>query len=540
MMWVRLTGDMHHNAHNTEGLNKGFITVELLMAFVVGTLFLSAAIMLTLGTAGSSRQYSLDGNESLSLDVSADREVGSILMNMYEESSSFVKLLSLPSELREIRNEVAYTLTPNFISPCSVRILLRADWEAVHGRSRYMNRHGIHTSPAIAHALGNNGCDPLPPSTWRAPTRSTSETGAGEIVGSPTAFASVRFEGKSYLVVVTVNSIQSNDLWVVDVTEPSSPTLISSLETGDATHVTGLLDVALVSHNDGVFAYALQNSGTNQLVVVNLDTPTTPTLVHTRSFESYGVNPLGSNPEGRVITYYNNRLYVGLRTTIGPEFLVFDIEDDPENPRFVGALQNSFDHSIYDIATNGEYAFLAIKPGNPPSGLPTRELMVIDVRGTPRDTGGGFNATTTANDTEGAMSLYLIGNRLYMGRERVSNTLERDLYVFNIASSTKPTYVKSRRLGLPTTSVQGTPRILDIVVQDTIAFLVTTDPTRSFQVYDVSRDDSTIIPILDNCATHVTIPRLTELFYFDNTVFTLFGLTAQVGSVYNNIPSCSP
>jgi hypothetical protein len=126
-----------------------------------------------------------------------------------------------------------------------------------------------------------------------------------------------------------------------------------------------------------------------------------------------------------------------------------------------------------------------------------------------------------------------------MGRERVSNALERDFYVFNISSSTKPTYVKSRRLGLPTTSLQGTPRVLDLVVQGNLAFLATTDTTKSFQVYDVTENEDVIVPVFDNCRESISIPRLTELFYHNNTVYTLFGLTAQVGSVSDETSSCS-
>jgi hypothetical protein len=326
----------------------------------------------------------------------------------------------------------------------------------------------------------------------------------------------------------------------VNIEDPHSPNIISSLETGDGTHTTGLLDITAVSREEGTFVYALQNSGTNQLIIIDVTDPASPLLVRTQSFEAYGVSPSGSNPEGRVIVHYDNRLYVGLRTTIGPELLVFDIEADPRNPSFVGALPHSFDHSIYDIALSSDgFAFLAIKPGNPPSGIPTRELMVIDVRSTPRDTGGGWNATNTTNDTEGAMTLYFIGNRLYMGRERVSNALERDFYVLNVSSSTKPTYLKSRRLGLPTTSLQGTPRILDIVVQGNLAFLATTDPTKSFQVYDVTENEDSIIPVVGNCRDSVSIPRLIKLFYRDNTVHTLFGLTAQVGSLFDTAPLCS-
>jgi len=513
------------------------MTIELLLAYALGTVFFFAALMLTFGTGSISTHTSLESGTHITIDVTYDRDVLTHISSLSSVYASFARLSSFEKPFEEVRGGITYTLRPHFVSPCTAVLTSEARWLSSPWRERHHGEQRLVGSPSIAHALGYGGCDPLPPSSWRQPER-TGGTNSGDILGIPTAFTYAYIESRHYMLVTTTGSVQSNDMWIIDVEDVSHPTVIASLETGDETHTGGLLDVTLVEHHTGNFAYALQDSSTNQLVVVDVSDPRTPVLVHTRSFEMYGVHPSGSNPEGRVITHYGNRLYVGLRTTIGPEFLVFDVEDNPRNPQFVGALPSSFDHSIYDIATNGAYAFLAIKPGNPPSGLPTRELIIIDVRGTPRDTGGGFNATNTTNDTEGAMSLYLIGNTLYMGRERVSNLLERDFYVLNVGSSTKPQYVKSRRLGIPTTSLHGTPRVLDVVVQGNRAFVGTTDPTRSLQIYDVSTDDTTLVPVFGGCVTTLAIPRLTKLAYRNNILYTLFGLIAEVGTVTDNTTQC--
>lgn len=516
---------------------RGFITIELLIAFMVGTLFLGAALMVTYGSGGVSEQHVLDTGPASVLDTTLDRYALSTSSNMLDalllgESDAW-KAQLIP------KNEELYTFTPHreYYSPCSAAFFVDTSWQ-IGERTRAMSLTGVRAHMSRANKMGRGKCDPLPPSSWRNPTDANWKTSDSAILGIQTAFDYAIISGKPYLFVTTSYPSQINDLWVVDVSDPKTPSVVSSVETGDAVHVKGLLDIVVVAHEDEAYAYVLQNSVIDQLQVIDVSDPLSiPPPILTLSLSDYGVNPSGSNPEGRVIAYYDERLFIGLRTTIGPEFLIFDITD-PRMPLFDGAVPASFDHSIYDIAVLDDYAYLAIKPGSPPSGLPTRELMVIDVRTNPRDTGGGFNATSTTNDTEGGTSLFIQGNRLYLGRERVSNAAERDFYVFDISSSTQPVYIASKRLGISTVSTMGTPRVTDIVVQGPLTFLTTTDQTRSLLLYDTSDEEVDVLPVEGACRESLPLTRPTKLAYHNDSLFILHGLTPSVTTIHNDESVC--
>jgi hypothetical protein len=345
---------------------------------------------------------------------------------------------------------------------------------------------------------------------------------------------------KLYIFMTTSNATQTDDFWVLDVSDKMHPHVVASLETGGGTHVRGLLASAVQKTFNEAYVYVLENNAIDQLKTIDVHDPLSPTITDTVSLATYGVSPVGSNPEGRVITYHDGRLYIGLRTTIGPEFLVFDVRTNPAHPTFIGALPNTFDHSIYDIVVQDGFAYLAIKPGSPPSGLSTRELIILDVHGAvPRDTGSGFNATSSTNDTEGASTLAVLGNTLYMGRERVSNVAEKDFYAFDIGSSTRPTVLTSKRLGLSTGGSLGTPRIVDIAIQGNLGFFGTTDSTRGFQVYDLFAQENDIVPVHSLCAHYLTFARIADIIYDNDYVYIAHGIEPTV-SIIQDAPSLCP
>jgi ribosomal protein L31 len=151
------------------------------------------------------------------------------------------------------------------------------------------------------------------------------------------AYATI--DGTPYIFVTTSSTTQAHDLWVIDVHDAEHPEVIASYEIGDGTYTKGLLDLTVATKNTGTYAYMLQNSTTSQLVTLDVSDPLHAIIPpYTISFDTFGVSPDGSNPEGRVITYYDDKLYIGLRTTIGPELLIFETATDPARPRFVKHL----------------------------------------------------------------------------------------------------------------------------------------------------------------------------------------------------------
>jgi hypothetical protein len=165
--------------------------------------------------------------------------------------------------------------------------------------------------------------------------------------------------------------------------------------------------------------------------------------------------------------------------------------------------------------------------------------MIIDISNpTPTDTERGYNASSTANDTEAATTLYLIGNKLYLGRARVSNALERDFYVFDIANPILPTLVKSKRLGIASGGSMGTPRIIDIVVHGRLGFFATTDSTKQFQVFDVTTSPTDILPVHAGCNNYTLMPKLTEIVYKDDLIYGATGNQAALSILHDRPGIC--
>ncbi len=526
-------------------LQRGFSTLEIVLAFSVGILFLSAALMIAFSDPTLTKRYSLDSGQAVGLDTILDNNGLATSTNRIGNIAA--SFLSNWTNTVAANTDGFYTNTPDVtdVSQCMKQFTNVTSWEALNARSRTITFGTALSNIDIARALGRGECDPTPPSPneWDNPTNPNWETGPSEIDGTQTGLDVATIDGDPYAFLITSHTSQKDDLWSIDVSDVENPTLVSSLETGGVGFTQGLVDIDVVTTDTGTYAYVIQNSATNQLQTIDLSNPdalTPADIRSTISLATYGVVG-GSDPIPKVIKHYNGRLYIGLHNTTGPELLIFSIASNPASPTYVGSITSSFNHSINDIVVNGNYAYLAIKPGTGGGAQATRELMIIDVSAsTPVDTGFGYNANTTSNDTEGATSLYLIGSKLYMGRERVSNASERDFYVFNIQNPTSPTVIKSKRLGISTGGSMGTPRVIDMVIHGKVGFFATTDSTRPFQIFDVVSDANDITPINSSCDNYINLPKLTEIVYKDGLIYGANGNQAALNILKDEESMCTP
>ncbi len=526
----------------SSSIQAGFSTIELLIAFSVGIIFLTSAMLVAFSAVGTGQKVSLDNGQEVTLDVLLDSEA--LTISTYR--SQYI-VEHFAKNWRGLLQTVhtfffTYNTLVTDISPCMKQVQSKTTWTRAQERIRTIEFGTGIANAHIAKALGKGECDAnaLPEDAWRNPQNANWKTPVSGMNGTQSGLDLAVIDGNTYAFVTTMSTTQTDDLWVVDVSDTTKPEVIASLETGYVGNITGLIDIDVVTTPQGAFAYIIQNSVTNQLQVINVTDPHTlksTDIENVISLEAYGVSPSGSNPVPKVLTYYDGRLYIGLFTTIGPEFLVFDVRNDPAHPVFLGALPNSFDHSINDILVRDGYAYLAIAPGS--SARTTNELMILDVsKNIPKNTERGYNASSTTTDTEAGTALYMLGNTLYMGRERVSNALESDVYVFDVSSSTMPLKMKSQRLGISTGGGIGTPRVTDIEVHGRLAFIATTDSVKSLQVYDVLRDPNNLVPLLQSCGNSLPLPRLTEIVYKDGFVHGIHGTTTTLSILSDNKLSC--
>jgi hypothetical protein len=544
--------------------HKGFSTIELLIAFAVATLFLTGAAMLSLGSSGGNNSSGgiasvAFGAQTIGMDTSFSNhglyQALSQIKDAIASTTEDWNVSPLPWTISDSPNptgdyRIGYSQANEItdISPCIKFIESTASTTSDNDRPLTFSFGTYVSNIAEALALGG-GCDPTPTGEWDNPIDPDWKTSPADIQGTQTSVDAAIINGDLYAFVTTsqTSASQKDDLWIIDLSDIENPDVINSLETGTTTateNTKGLNDIDVVKTSSGTYAYVLQNTNVDQLQAIDVSDPenlSTADITDTISLQTYGVSPGGSNPIPKAITYYDDRLYIGLYTTVGPELLVFDVATDPAHPTFVGSIANSFDHSINDIVVRGDYAYLAIKPGNPPSGNNTKELMIIDVSGnTPTNTGKGYNAQEVANgDTEAATTLYAIGNRLYMGRERVSNSAsEKDFYVFDISSSTNPVVKKSVYLNIGTGGGLGTPRVIDLIVHGKVGFFATTDSTKPFQIFDVVSSPSGINVIDPDCSNSINTHKFIEMVYHDDLIIGANANNTEVNIFYDNPNAC--
>lgn len=504
---------------------KGFSTIELLIAFSVGIIFLTAAMMVGFSDSTLAHQTSLDSGQAAVLGASLDKDAMSTSTN---------KLGNVIASLSKNWNAIItgdltgyYKTAPTVtdISPCLKEVTNATTWGASGRSLTFGTALG---SIDIAKALGRGGCDPTPPSSWKNPG-SLSSYDPSKVTSANSGVEATGVEvktinGRLYAFLTSQHATKDvPDFWIIDATDSNNPSYISSLDINNGVawnkggQKEGANDMVVV----GNYAYVLRNYNVDQLQVINISNINSPTQVTPAiSFESLGsrkVDKTGSDPQGEVIKYYNGRLYIGLNDTKGPELLVYDISTTPSVPTFVGAITNSFNHSISDIAINGNYAYLAIKPGTGSLAKNTKELMVANIStADPTEvTTAGFNAkegkNSGDNDTQAATALYLIGSRLYLAREQV-NDPQKDFYIFDVSNSGSPSVIgNGTNLNQPSNS-----SITGLLVTNKMAFLGLTK-TPEFRVLDIS--DTTDIKNINKCSTFNFSASVSDIAYANNLIF---------------------
>jgi len=135
-----------------------------------------------------------------------------------------------------------------------------------------------------------------------------------------------------------------------------------------------------------------------------------------------------------------------------------------------------------------------------------------------------------APGNEDGESIYLIGNKLYLGRDRTPSS-RKDFYILDISNPANPTEIGSKNLGLNTgTTVTG----LGIV--GGLAFVGLDDPTSGIQILNISN------PFLI-----VTHPVCTSLNFSlntlamdveNNSVFIVNGSNNEIRVIRDQISSC--
>lgn len=236
---------------------------------------------------------------------------------------------------------------------------------------------------------------------WTVPTLIGSDDTSGTNDGEE-----IFVEGNyAYLV----SDSGTDELFIYDISTPSSPVLLGDFDVGD-----DVTDIVV----SGNYAYLATADDSRELDIIDISTKTSPTRVG-----SYNLN---GNDDAYAIDISGDYVYLGRNAGGGSgrnEFEIFDASD-PSSPTILGSY--NFGSDINDLVVSGDYVFAATSDNS-------EELLVIDVS-TPSSPSNVGSYNLSSNDD--AEAIAISGNLLAVGRIRDNSNPE--LYLFDISSPTSP------------------------------------------------------------------------------------------------------
>ncbi|MCA9364166.1 hypothetical protein KC727_03020 [Candidatus Kaiserbacteria bacterium] len=444
----------HHNR------TLGFSTLELLIAFAVMTLGITAVVMVAFG------------NQSIAIDTELAQRGLYIAETKLEEAA--VATLNDFDSVSSDGTPVAYNsifdtqTRVSDISECAKNITVEASWNR-NLRSLNTSLSSVFVNPEEAAALGTECVDEEPEDDWDNPFTFESENIGGQ--SNATALYS-----ENNIIYLTTNppTADKKDFFIYEFDE-SGPTLteLSSSNT-DSTDSLGLLDVAIGTFGGHSYAFAASENPLGQLRTFEITDPSLPIEL----FVSALPGVAGSFPEGRVVYYYDGRVYVGTRETAGHEFHIFDVSGLPSIPPIhIGSIELT--HTVRDIAVRGDFAYLATSDNS-------RELMVIDISNPgslehPDDSGLGFNASGGDDGT----AVFVTGQRVYLGRAKTSSGTSDNFYILEGDAVRDGAEITDGELGKKDIGLSNNTHTAGIVVRSDLAFLSLDDPTTGLAIYNI-------------------------------------------------------
>lgn len=463
--------------------NAGVITLEILIAFAILVINITTITLI------------VHAGQSIYIDTETNREAISLAEKQLVEdalaksSSDFNSIVSRTGT--EMSGPLSYTKTLSVfdLTPCLKQATSEVLWALSPTRPATVSISTFLSSVKEMLALGRDCPTRYPTaSDWQKPE--TLNYSGQDLQTDGQGKALDTKENKTYLVTKEAGT-GKDDFYIFDTSDINNPTLRGHLDISE-----NLEDIDVA--NNFAFIANDEKVAADQLVTVDIsdsDAPGTPVFT---SLPRVSGNCPNTCPGGRSIFYYNKRVYIGTHRLVAngaAEFHVFDVTN-PHAPRWLGkkggtALGDAVDHNMNDIVArdqrvggvNQTYAYIA-------SSNNIGELIILNVTNPgsiPNPSGSAVTGSTlnlpgtnASNENLDATSIFLIGNRAYIGRERASGS-SKDFYIVDISDPGTPTILGSTNLALASgTEVTGIHASLNL------AFVATSDPNKPFIVLDVT------------------------------------------------------
>jgi Tfp pilus assembly protein PilV len=512
-------------------LNKGVATLEVLIAFAILIICISGVILVTFS------------NQSIAIDSEINNEAVSKAQNILENARANSRnnygaiqdcdddpSSSMPACFG-ISDYPFYNRTlaidPASVTNCGQDIKSTTTWE-LGGRTLnidFVTRLG---DMATALALGGDCVINPSGSDWNNPgTYTTGDINPSGNKG--TGIDVMRVGGSAYAFLTSKhNSSASEDFWVFDVDSLPYPPPVG-LNTGQG--LNGI-DVAKDSVTGEFYAYVLQDSNTDQLLVLRVTSPLSSSIVANRTLPNinYTCSPVSSPClAGKSIFYFDGKVYIGTNYLAfglpneNHELHIYCVTPDPDVP---GCSASSPTNPVwlgsYNVNHNVDSIFVTQSSGNISAYLATsgnnQELAVIDVTDPVSAAPLPF---FDALGTEDGTSVELLGNKIFFGRAQTS-TSRPELYVLNKADLS---ILASTDLGLSPAAAE----VMDITAVSNFIFLGTSDSNAEFQVW--KQND------LSSRWSFFNFPQaVTGIEFFEDKIYSSVDSNSALRVIYDTTP----
>jgi Tfp pilus assembly protein PilV len=381
---------------------KGSATLEILIAFAILVISITAVILVVFG------------NQSISVDSQTGNEAlykaQAILENT--RATAYQNFDSLTDGTTTIPDPF-YTITKVISTDADSNIKYVTSTVAWKIGSRNQQ---IQLATTITNRQGTNTCNPIISGDWSSPQYTAYRTDT--FPGSPSnglGIADLKvYKDHLYIAANSIPNGNGTDktFYILKLaTFPNqlqAPTYEDGVKTDSTPNLTA---IAISPSGKKLYAYLAASSTLGQLQIIDITDSVNQNSMLVKSY------PLPNTTNGgHSIFYKSGYIYLGLVKGTGiKEFNIIDVHD-PLNPIWKGGY--SINGDVNSITVKGNYAYLAIASS-------TANIIVLDISNPQSPT----YVTNAISGTAGT-SVYLFGSNAYLGRLANSN----QIYSFDVSN----------------------------------------------------------------------------------------------------------
>ncbi|PJE50774.1 MAG: hypothetical protein COV29_03530 [Candidatus Yanofskybacteria bacterium CG10_big_fil_rev_8_21_14_0_10_36_16] len=507
--------------------NSGLATLEIVIALGIITLAIAALILISFGNQTIATENEINNDALYRTRNLVENGRAEIKNNFYADINA--------TSSEDIFNK---SITALDINVCKRRVIGTVNWETEASRSQHIEIKTDVISINEAEALdGDCGSDNPPISEWWYPNTfkdydlktidPPSERSSN--AGVPATSIDIIKKNSSRYAILTTAHNSENDLWLININDPLNAFVAGSVETTERG-----LNTADATQD---LAFALSRGSwdtqPSELHIIDISSVVPPYSVATKSLDILGIDQ-ENNPNANSIYYYDGKVYVGTHKTGGKEFQIFS-----GIAPYSKIAELEITHNINSIIVRGDYAYFATSDD-------TGEFMAVNINPASPDymihpdiTGMKYDTTKDFD----AISLYLLGNKAYLGRDggNYNNTDARNFVILDISDLNNIAELGSKFIPSnagPNKAVE----VLDLFVVGDFAFISTDDDNFEFQVYrvgdpsDIYNCDELDDPQYpDNCGKYNFPAKMVDLEFDDNLIYSAVESNATFRVIFDDL-----